>query len=101
MNLVEEFKRASHRIRAVENHLRNSNNPSENNKALNFMLEALGETNEQLEVELEGLKITEAWLKDIIAHYVEEKGFSIDKNFESIMGMDFETWKESDENINK
>lgn len=94
MNLVEEFKRVSSRIIAIENHLRNSNNTSENNKALNFMLEALGETNEQFEVELEGLKITEAWLKDIIAHYVEEKGFSIDKNFESIMGMDFDTWKE-------
>ena len=94
MNLVEEFKRVSSKIVAVEKYLRNSNNTSENNKALNFMLEALGETNEQLEVELEGLKITEAWLKDIITHYVEERGFSIDKNFESIMGMDVDTWKE-------
>ena len=76
MNLVEELVNVKRRINSIETHL---SQDEEERKAVSFILSSLGQTDESLELELEGLKISEEWLTDTLAYYVEEKGFSIEK----------------------
>lgn len=83
MNLVEELVNVKRRINSIETHL---SQDEEERKAVSFILSSLGQTDESLELELEGLKITEEWLIDTLAYYVEEKGFSIEKNYQHIFG---------------
>lgn len=83
MNLVEELVNVKRRINSIETHL---SQDEEERKAVSFILSSLEQTDESLELELEGLKITEEWLIDTLAYYVEEKGFSIEKNYQHIFG---------------
>ena len=83
MNLVEELVNVKRRINSIETHL---SQDEEERKAVSFILSSLGQTDESLELELEGLKISEEWLTDTLAYYVEEKGFSIEKNYQHIFG---------------
>ena len=101
MNLVEDLVNVKRRINSIETHL---SQDEEERKAVSFILSSLGQTDESLELELEGLKITEEWLTDTLAYYIEEKGFSIDKNYQNIFGEENEkkqnekekcSWKQS------
>lgn len=93
MNLVEDFIKVKNRIASIEQYLNNKGDHTKNNKALDFMLEALGESQEQLEIELEGLKITESWLEDMLELYVEERGLSLEKNLRAL-GINIEDLQE-------
>lgn len=94
MNLVEEYKTVVERVQSIGDYLKKEDTNKEEHKTTELLFSAFGVSKESMEEELEGLKITKAWLEDTITHYVEEKGFSLEKNFKSIVGVDFDTWKE-------
>lgn len=92
MNLVEELVNVKRRINSIETHL---SQDEEERKAVSFILSSLGQTDESLELELEGLKISEEWLTDTLAYYVEEKGFSIEKKLSTYI------WRREGEQLNE
>ena len=92
MNLVDDFKEVSARIVKVNELIKNYSDEEKVRDGEKVMMELLGssvsEYVEGLKRELEGLLITEAWLKDTLTHYIEEEGFSIDLNYTHVMGED-------------
>ena len=92
MNLVEELVNVKRRINSIETHL---SQDEEERKAVSFILSSLGQTDESLELELEGLKITEEWLIDTLAYYVEEKGFFYRKELSTYI------WRREGEQLNE
>ena len=81
MNLVDDFKEVSTRIVKVNELIKNYSDEEKVRDGEKVIMELFGssvpEYVEELKRELEGLLITEAWLKDTLTHYIEKEGFSI------------------------
>lgn len=92
MNLVDDFKEVSIRIVKVNELIKNYSDEENVRDGEKAMMELFGssvpEYVEELKRELEGLLITEAWLKDTLTHYMEKEGFSIDLNYSHVTGED-------------
>ena len=92
MNLVDDFKEVSIRIVKVNELIKNYSDEEKVRYEEKMMMEILGSSVEEylegLKRELEGLLITEAWLKDTLTHYIEKEGFSIDLNYTHVRGED-------------